>query len=100
MTGELDELRRKRLNYIESARENNFEDGIKRLLTDLYPDNAHFIYELLQNAEDPQATTARFTLGDSAVEFEHDGVHVYHGILNLAQRIRRCATRAWRRRDL
>lgn len=30
--------------------------GLLNLLTELYPDNAHFIYELLQNAEDAQAT--------------------------------------------
>jgi DNA replication initiation complex subunit (GINS family) len=26
--------------------------GIRRIVEDLYPDSAHFIYELLQNAED------------------------------------------------
>jgi len=52
----LDELYEKRLNWVKANRENGFEDGIKRLLTELYPDNAHFIYELLQNAEDPGAT--------------------------------------------
>ena len=69
----LEELRQKRLKWIEANRENNFEEGIKRLLTDLYPDNAHFIYELLQNAEDPRASIVRFTLTGDAVEFEHDG---------------------------
>lgn len=34
----LEELRQKRLKWIEANRENNFEEGIKRLLTDLYPD--------------------------------------------------------------
>ena len=47
--------------------------GIIRLLTDLYPDNAHFIYELLQNAEDPEATEVKFNLSDSSVEFIHNG---------------------------
>lgn len=78
----LEELRQKRLKWIEANRENNFEEGIKRLLTDLYPDNAHFIYELLQNAEDARdksfpgskgASTVRFTLSNDSVEFEHDG---------------------------
>jgi hypothetical protein len=32
-----------------------------------YPDNAHFIYELLQNAEDPEATEVQFTWTDSGV---------------------------------
>ena len=35
--------------------------GIRRIVEDLYPDTAHFIYELLQNAEDTGASprTAR-----------------------------------------
>ncbi|HFO1353160.1 TPA: hypothetical protein ACHIU6_002222, partial [Pseudomonas aeruginosa] len=73
----LEELRQKRLKWIEANRENNFEEGIKRLLTDLYPDNAHFIYELLQNAEDPRASIVRFTLTGDAVEFEHDGERLF-----------------------
>jgi hypothetical protein len=77
MTRKLDALREKRRKWVEATQENDFEDGIKRLLTDLYPDNAHFIYELLQNAEDPGATTVRFVLSDSAVEFEHDGERLF-----------------------
>ena len=73
----LEELRQKRLKWVEANRENNFEDGIKRLLTDLYPDNAHFIYELLQNAEDAQATEVRFILYEDAVEFEHNGDRLF-----------------------
>ena len=66
-------LSEKRKKWVEANRENNFEDGIKRLLADLYPDNAHFIYELLQNAEDAQATEVRFILQEDGVEFEHNG---------------------------
>ena len=73
----LKELRQKRMKWVEANRENNFEDGIKRLLTDLYPDNAHFIYELLQNAEDAQATEVRFTLQEDGVEFEHNGDRLF-----------------------
>ncbi|MXX23914.1 MAG: hypothetical protein F4Z82_00505, partial [Caldilineaceae bacterium SB0668_bin_21] len=69
----LEELKQKRLNLVEASRENGFEEGIGRLLTDLYPDNAHFIYELLQNAEDAQAEEVRFVLQEKRVEFEHDG---------------------------
>ena len=36
--------------------------GIRRIVEDLYPDTAHFIYELLQNAEDTQASEAVFVL--------------------------------------
>ncbi len=72
-----EELRKKRLRWVEANRENNFEDGIRRLLTDLYPDNAHFIYELLQNAEDAHATAVRFTVTGEGVEFEHDGKRLF-----------------------
>ena len=36
--------------------------GIRRIVEDLYPDTAHFIYELLQNAEDTGASEAAFVL--------------------------------------
>ena len=73
----LRELRKKRLRWVKANRENDFEDGIKRLLTDLYPDNAHFIYELLQNAEDARATEVRFILKEDSVEFEHNGERLF-----------------------
>ena len=66
-------LRQKRLRLVESARENNFEEGLKSLLSELYPDNAHFIYELLQNAEDALATTVKFTLEADRLTVSHDG---------------------------
>jgi hypothetical protein len=43
------------------------------LLTDLYPDNAHFIYELLQNAEDADATEVKFELFQNKLKFYHNG---------------------------
>src|SRR5262249_53584120 len=36
-------------------------------------DRAHFIYEVLQNAEDKNASTARFELHADRLIFEHDG---------------------------
>ena len=47
--------------------------GIRRIVEDLYPDNAHFIYELLQNAEDTGASEAWFALSRSCLVFEHNG---------------------------
>lgn len=73
----LQELRQKRLKWVEANRENGFDDSIKRLLTDLYPDNAHFIYELLQNAEDARASEVRFILKKDGVEFEHNGDRLF-----------------------
>ncbi len=73
----LDELRKKREKWVDANRENNFEEGIKHLLTDLYPDNAHFIYELLQNAEDAGASEVRFVLNEDRVTFEHNGHRLF-----------------------
>ena len=47
--------------------------GIRRIVEDLYPDSAHFIYELLQNAEDTGATEATFVLTADRLVFEHNG---------------------------
>lgn len=69
----LEQLIQNRQELIEAHRKNNFTDGIHKLLTDLYPDTAHFIYELLQNAEDMQATTVRFILDKDSIDFEHNG---------------------------
>ncbi len=77
LTNDLHELRKKREEWVESSRENGFTEGIKHLLTDLYPDNAHFIYELLQNAEDAGASEVRFVLTDSSVTFEHNGNRLF-----------------------
>ena len=76
-TNDLNELRKKRKKWVEANRENNFEEGIKHLLTDLYPDNAHFIYELLQNAEDARASEVQFVLTNDSVEFEHNGYRLF-----------------------
>ncbi|MDO9141734.1 MAG: DNA helicase, partial [Methylobacter sp.] len=47
--------------------------GVQRSVVDKYSDQAHFIYELLQNADDVKATTARFRLEKSGLYFTHDG---------------------------
>lgn len=78
----LEELQKKRHGWVEANKENDFEDGIKNLLTELYPDNAHFIFELLQNAEDARikydptskgAKSVKFLLKDDVLTFQHNG---------------------------
>lgn len=75
--GNLAELAKERRQYVEVARANRFEDGLRALLSDLYPDNAHFIYELLQNAEDAGARSVDFDLGRSRLIFTHDGLRQF-----------------------
>jgi len=73
----IESIAQKRRKWVEVNQENGFEAGLKRLLTDLYPDNAHFIFELLQNAEDARAQEVRFILHEDRVEFEHDGDRLF-----------------------
>lgn len=70
----IEELRKKRLKYIEGLRANEgFEEGTRNLLSELYPDNAHFVYELLQNAEDAEASSVKFILSNDGLKVIHDG---------------------------
>lgn len=48
--------------------------GIQSSVVNKYSDQAHFIYELLQNADDVKATTARFCLEESGLYFTHNGL--------------------------
>jgi len=47
--------------------------GVQRSVVDKYSDQAHFIYELLQNADDARATSASFVLTRDGLVFKHDG---------------------------
>lgn len=47
--------------------------GIKKSVVEKYSDQAHFIYELLQNADDAKATFARFILKPDRLIFAHNG---------------------------
>jgi len=66
----LDDLYNKRKKLADVLAEYS---GIRRIVEALYPDRAHFIYELLQNAEDAGAREATFMLEASKLMFEHDG---------------------------
>ena len=73
MVESIKELVKNRKELIAIHEKNNFTNGIHSLLTDLYPDTAHFIFELLQNAEDMNATNVRFELDPEGIYFEHNG---------------------------
>ena len=68
-----EELKSKRKEMVKSMKENDAFDGIKNLLTELYPDKAHFIFELLQNAEDMNASEVDFCLFNDKLIFIHNG---------------------------
>ena len=73
----INQLSEMRKDGLRALIENGWFEGFKRLLTDLYPDNAHFIYELLQNAEDARASKVHFVLNADKLEFEHNGAKLF-----------------------
>ena len=68
----LDDVLGKRQKLADVLADEDYS-GIREIVEALYPDRAHFIYELLQNAEDTGATEACFELTVSAIAFEHNG---------------------------
>ena len=71
------QLSEKRKNLLKALIDNGCIDDFRRLLADFYPDNAHFIYELLQNAEDAKASEVQFVLNTGSIEFEHNGSDLF-----------------------
>ena len=68
----LEILGQKRKKLLDALAAN--EDDINMdLFDDFYPDKAHFIYELLQNAEDAEASKVNFRLSSTRLTFEHNG---------------------------
>lgn len=57
----------------ESFVENENFSGVKSIIVDNYNDQAHFIYELLQNADDAGATNIKFDLFDDHLVVTHNG---------------------------
>ena len=64
-------------DYDEIRTENvsryGWDTAVLELLGQLYSDRAHFIFELIQNAEDAGATELTFELFDDRLEVRHDG---------------------------
>lgn len=62
----------RRRKFIEGLDANRGEINLD-IFEDFYPDKAHFVYELLQNAEDAGATGVAFTLMPDGLTCEHNG---------------------------
>ena len=60
-----------RETWFESTKANKFD--FSPLLAGQYNDPAHFIYEILQNAEDANAKNIIFILNENSLEINHDG---------------------------
>lgn len=65
------DLTQKRLSHVESCRLNG--DYSHRIIANLYSDSTHFLYELLQNAQDASATSVSLGLYPDRLEISHNG---------------------------
>jgi len=70
-------LEQKRRKWVEATRENGFREGIADLLAHQYSRKTHFIFELLQNAEDARATAVEFCVGSDWLVFSHNGERLF-----------------------
>lgn len=66
------ELHDRRVRSFEEFNQDDFK-GVWENAIGLYPDSAHFIYELLQNADDAGATQVTIVLKSDALLFKHNG---------------------------
>lgn len=60
-------------SLVDGLKKKGWDRGLRRLAVDKYPDPVHFVYELLQNAEDQDATRVRFDLRPDRLLFWHNG---------------------------
>ncbi|MDA1274604.1 MAG: hypothetical protein O2960_11220 [Verrucomicrobia bacterium] len=68
----LDDLRAQRQKFLDGLDANEGDINLD-IFEDFYPDQAHFIFELLQNAEDASAEEVLFELRPDACIFQHNG---------------------------
>lgn len=47
--------------------------GMWEIIIDQYPESAHFVYELLQNANDAKATYVKIVIRNEGIVFKHNG---------------------------
>lgn len=66
-----DELVKTRKKSVKWNRRNGF--NFSQILTGIYENPAHFLYELVQNAEDARASVVEFDLRTDCLVIRHDG---------------------------
>jgi hypothetical protein len=75
---DIEKIQERRRKFLEGCdADPKMAEGIRKLLADLYAQKSHFIYELLQNAGDAQATEVEFTITEDALEFRHNGTRLF-----------------------
>ena len=68
----IEELRSNRQKLLDALDANRGAINLD-IFEDFYPDKAHFVFELLQNAEDAGATRCSFLLSEEELQFRHNG---------------------------
>ncbi len=68
----LSDLSQRRQKYVDGVTANRDSINLD-FLGSAYPDTAHLVYELLQNAEDAKATDVLFQLKPAGLTFKHNG---------------------------
>src|SRR3990172_9686240 len=68
---DFEKLIERRKDWVRSSKENKFD--FDSILAGLYNDPSHFIYEILQNAEDEEAKEVRFEIFDDRLDVYHNG---------------------------
>jgi hypothetical protein len=68
---ELSELTKRRSEHVKSCEKNN--DRSHQIIADLYSDPSRFVYEILQNADDAEASKVQFSLTSDKLEITHNG---------------------------
>lgn len=69
---EIQELIKNRKEFVDAQIKNGFD--LTTVLVGLYSDASHFVYEILQNAEDAKATEITFDLQPDKLIIKHNGV--------------------------
>lgn len=72
-----EQLEKKREELIKELKTQKFFEGFKDTLTKLYTQSGHFIYELIQNAEDCDASEVIFELSSEKLVFTHNGTKLF-----------------------
>ncbi|WP_417861399.1 sacsin N-terminal ATP-binding-like domain-containing protein [Winogradskyella sediminis] len=67
------ELIKNRKEFVDAQIKNGFD--LTTVLVGLYSDASHFVYEILQNAEDAKATEITFDLQKDKLIITHNGIH-------------------------
>ena len=77
MREEIELLSKDKRAFVDAGRKTGDWAGVIDLLAHQNSDKTHFIFELLQNADDTHATSVTFSLYDDRLEFSHNGIRLF-----------------------